>query len=201
MQYLKAIEELEPLYGPTSEGAQRKGSDHLTPLYMRWVSKAKFCVMATVGTEGTDASPRGDDGPVVRIQDPKTLLMPDWRGNNRIDSLRNILEDGRVSLMFMVSGIKDVVRVNGCAQITANETLCQSFSHGGHSPRCVIEIAVKEVYIHCPKSVIRSNLWQSDILANVPTIGDILKEVTKDGIGGKKFDKDLAQRTQTTLWS
>ena len=201
MEYLKTIEELKPLYGPASEGAQRKGSDHLTPLYARWISEAKFCVMATVGLEGTDASPRGDDGPVVRIHDSKTLMMPDWRGNNRIDSLCNIFEDGRISLMFMISGVKDVVRVNGCARLTTDETLCQSFVRGGHSPKCVIEISVQEVYIHCPKSVIRSKLWQNNTLANVPTIGDILKEVTEDDIGGKEFDLDLVKRAQTTLWS
>ncbi len=201
MKYLKTIKELETLYGPSSEGAKRKGADHLTPLYARWISEAKFCVMATVGPSGTDASPRGDDRPVVRIHDSKTLMMPDWRGNNRIDSLRNIVEDGRISLMFMMGGVKDVVRVNGCARITTDETLCNSFAHGGHHPKCVIEISVQEVYIHCPKSVIRSKLWQNDTLVDVPTIGDILKEVTKDDIGGKKFDVDLAQRAQKTLWS
>ena len=111
IEYLKTIEELKPLYGPASEGVQRKGSDQLMPLYARWISKAKFYVMATVGLEGTDANPRGDDGPVVRIHDSKTLMMPDWRGNNRIDSLRNIVEYGRISLRFMISGVKDVVRV------------------------------------------------------------------------------------------
>ena len=111
MEHLKMIKEIKPLYGHASEGVQRKGSNHLTQLYARWISKAKFYVMATVGLEGTDASPRGDDGPVVRIHDSKTLMMPDWRGNNRIDSLRNIVEYGRISLRFMISGVKDVVRV------------------------------------------------------------------------------------------
>ncbi len=124
MEYLKTNEELKPLYDPASEGAQRKGYHHLTPLYARWIPKAKFYVMATVGLEGTDSNPRGDDGPVVIVHDRKTLMMPDWRGNNRIESLRNIVEDGRISLMFMISGIKEVVRVNGCARFTTDETLC-----------------------------------------------------------------------------
>ena len=201
IEYLRTIQKLKPLYGSASEGAQRKGSDHLTPLYARWISEAKFCVMATVGLEGTDASPRGDDGPVVRIHHSKTLRMPNWRGNNRIDSLGNIVEDGRMSLMFMISGVKDVVRVNGCARLTTDKTLCQNFVHGGHNPKCVIEISVQEVYIQCPKSLIGSKLWHNDTLANVPTIGDILKEVTEDDIGGKEYEMDLAHRAQTTLWS
>ena len=126
MEYLKTIEELKPIYGPASEGAQRKGSDHLTPLCARCISEAKFCVMATVGLEGTDASPRGDDGSVVRIHDSKTLMLPDCRGNNRIDSLRNIVEVGRISPIFVLSGVKDVVRVNVCARLTPDQTLCQS---------------------------------------------------------------------------
>ena len=105
MEYLKTIEELKPLYGPASEGAQRKGSDYLTPLFLRWISEAKFCLMATVGPDGTDPSPRSDDGPMVRINDSKTLMMPNWRGNNRIDSLRNNVKDGQISLMFMINGV------------------------------------------------------------------------------------------------
>ncbi|NCW52857.1 MAG: hypothetical protein EBV97_03455 [Rhodobacteraceae bacterium] len=94
-----------------------------------------------------------------------------------------------------------MVRVNGLARLTTDTTLCQSFAHNGHSPKCVIEITVAEVYIHCPKSVIRSKLWNSDTPIDVPTIGDILKEVTKNDIGGSAYDADLSQRALTTLWS
>ena len=143
----------------------------------------------------------GDDGPVVIVHDSKTLMMPDWRGKNCIESLRNIVEDGRISLVFMISGVKEVVCVNRSARLTTDETLCQSFVKGRYRPKCVIEISAHEVYIHCPKSVIRSKLWKKDTLANVPTIGDILKEVTQDDIGGKEYEIDLTKRAQTTLWS
>jgi PPOX class probable FMN-dependent enzyme len=157
--------------------------------------------MSTVGNAGTDASPRGDIGPVVRIIDEKTLHMPDWRGNNRIDSLRNIVEDGRISLMFMVSGVNDVVRVNGTAKITASKILRESYAHEGHLPTCVLIISLDEVYVHCPKSMMRSDFWNTEGTVEVPTIGSILKEVTATAVGGVDFDKDLSKRIKKTLWS
>ena len=99
---IRDLDALEALYGKVSEAAMRKVARRMTPLYRRWIMASRFCVLSTVGLEGTDASPRGDDGPVVTELDPGTLLMPDWRGNNRLDSLRNIVSDGRVSLMFVV---------------------------------------------------------------------------------------------------
>lgn len=201
MEFIHTLDQLKTLYGPMSEGAKRKSSDHLTQLYAKWILTSKFCVMSTVGRNGTDGSPRGDDGPVVRIVDKKTLLMPNWRGNNRLDSLRNIVEDGRISLMFMVGGVKDVVRVNGTARLTTNAEVCESFEHKGHYPSCVIQISIEEVYVHCPKSLLRSKLWNIDASLDVPTIGEILREVTNNDLGGGQFDADLSERAQKTLWS
>ena len=127
--------------------------------------------------------------------------MPDWRGNSRIDSLRNILKDGRISLMFMVSGLNDVVRVNGTAKITAAKNVRKSFKHGGHTPICVLMIKVSEIHIHCPKSMMRSDFWNTKKPSKVPTIGSILEEVTTNEVGGADFDKDLSVRTKKTLWS
>ena len=201
MKVIENIEELEAIYGEVSEGAKRKGATHLTPLYEKWITASRFCVMATVGTDGTDASPRGDDGPVVRIADLKTLLMPDWRGNNRLDSLRNIVSDDRVSLMFMINKVKDVVRVNGRAVLTTDQALRDSFRHNNHVPTCVIKIAIHEVYIHCPKSILRSKLWDSGPDENIPTIGEILREVTDQELGGHAYDAVLKDRLGATLWS
>ena len=114
--------------------------------------------MVTFGQDGTGASLRGDDGPVVRIHDTKNLIMPDWRGNNRIESPRNIVEDGRISLMFMVSGIKGVVSVNGYSRLNTDETLRKSCTQGGQSQKVVIEIFAQEVYLQCPKSFVQSKL-------------------------------------------
>ena len=201
IEFIQELSELENLYGAVSEGARRKVSPILTPLYSEWIAASKFCVMSTVGSMGTDVSPWGDKEPVVRIIDEKTLHMPDWRGNNRIDSLRNILQDGRISLMFMVSGVNDVVRVNGTAKITASKNLRKSFEHNGHKPTCVLIISLTEVHIHCPKSMLRSKFWNIAETSEVPTIGSILKEVTTNDFGGADFDKDLSERTRKTLWS
>ena len=201
MEFIQTLDQLKTLYGSVSEGAKRKDSDHLTTLYAKWILTSKFCVMSTVGRDGTDVSPRGDEGPVVRIVDKKTLLMPDWRGNNRLDSLRNIIEDGRISLMFMVGGVKDVVRVNGIARLTADKKVCESFEHDGHRPNCVIQVSVDEVYVHCPKSLLRSRFWASEGPLDIPTIGEILREVTNNDLGGGRFDADLSADAQKTLWS
>ena len=201
IKFIQELSELESLYGAVSEGARRKVSPILTPLYSEWIAASKFCVMSTVGSMGTDVSPRGDKEPVVRIIDEKTLHMPNWRGNNRIDSLRNILQDGRISLMFMVTGVNDVVRVNGTAKITASKNLRESFEHNGHKPTCVLIISLTEVHIHCPKSMLRSEFWNIAETSEVPTIGSILKEVTTNDFGGVDFDKDLSERTRKTLWS
>ena len=200
-EFIEELSQLESLYGEVSDDARRKVSPVLTPLYSEWIAASKFCVMSTVGSESTDVSPRDDKKPVVRIIDEETLHMPDWRGNNRIDSLRNILQDGRISLMFMVSGVNDVVRVNGTAKITASNILRESYAHEGHIPTCVLIISLDEVYVHCPKSMLRSDFWNTKNTIEVPTIGSILKEVTTNEVGGADFDKDLSKRAEKTLWS
>ena len=156
MDFIRSVKILETLYGNASPASLCKVADHLTPLYQAWIGAARFCVLSTIGPSDTDGSPRGDLGPVVRIQDDKTLLLPDWPGNNRLDSLRNIVEDGRISLMFMVPGADTVVRVNGHASLTTDPDLRPSFSDNKGSPFCLIVITVQEVYIQCAKSMKRA---------------------------------------------
>ena len=191
---------LSELYGTPSEAALRKVARRLTPAYRRWIAAARFCVLATVGPEGTDASPRGDDGPVVLELDPGTLALPDWRGNNRLDSLRNIVTDGRVALMFMIPGASIVVRVNGRAILTDDAGLCARFARQGRQPVTVIVIDIAEVYAQCPKSVIRSGLWQRDDSAGLPSLGDILSEMTEGAIGAADWDRTYPARALETLW-
>ena len=155
MRIIEAVSELEALYDVTVQGAIDKVSDHIAPLYRRWIDASRFMILSTVGPEGTDASPRGDRKEVVRITNPKTVLLPDWRGNNRLDSLKNIVRDGRVSLMFMVPGSNTVVRVNGTATLTAQASVTEQFEHQGKLPRTVIVIAVEEVYFQCAKALRR----------------------------------------------
>lgn len=193
MRILEDIASLEALYEPPTPRSLRKVASRLTPLYRDWIGAARFCILSTVGPEGTDASPRGDDGPVVRIMDDQTLAMPDWRGNNRLDGLRNIVVDGRVSLLFMVAGSTNVVRVNGRAVLSDDPALTQSFEQEGKHPRVVIVITLSEVYFQCAKAIMRAGLWSGlDAGAGLPTAGQFLKEMDET------FDADSYDMTYPT---
>jgi len=201
MQFLKSLEELETIYGAPGSASIQKVARQLTPLYRKWIMTSRFCVISTVGPEGTDGSPRGDDGPVVTEIDPTTLAMPDWRGNNRIDTLRNILRDPRVSLLFMVAGSNNVVRVNGTAAITIDAGLRSRFEFKGKQPRSVIVIKIDEVYTQCARALMRARLWTSeDESAKLPTVGEILAEQTSGEEGGKPYDDAWGDRAAKTMW-
>lgn len=178
MQVIKDARRLDELYGSPVPLALTKVAAELTPWYKAWITESRFLVLSTVGPEGTDVSPRGDDAAVVRIADTKTLMLPDWQGNNRLDSLRNIIADGRISLLFMVPGCNDVVRVNGHAVLTADDDLTATFERKGRIPRTVIVITVKEVYFQCPKALALARLWSSeDESARVPTVAEFVREL------------------------
>ena len=179
----------------------RKVTDHLVPSYRTYLEHARFCILTTVGPEGTDSSPRGDEGPVVTILDPRHLAMPDWHGNNRIDSLRNIVRDGRVSLIFLISGSNTAIRVNGTAILTADDALCARFSRDGKAPRTVIVITIAEVYSQCARAMMRAQLWTSgDRSTGLPTVGDMLREISQGGIDGRTYDKEWPSRAEKTMW-
>ncbi|MBZ8118294.1 pyridoxamine 5'-phosphate oxidase family protein [Roseovarius sp. LXJ103] len=200
MDYVEDIAELEALYGTPSAPALRKVAPHLTPLYRKWIMASRFCILTTVGPGGTDGSPRGEDGPVVTELDPQTLAMPDWRGNNRMDSLRNIVADGRVSLMFMVPGSDTVVRVNGEARVTVDGALRARFEVSGKQPRSVIVIRIGEVYTQCARAPMRAGLWSRDDSAGLPTVGEILAEASNGDEGGAAYDDAWAARAAGTMW-
>ena len=200
MQTISDIETLESLYGTPSEAALIKVSNRLTPAYIRWIKASRFAVLTTVGPEGTDGSPRGDAGPVVSVLDDQTLLMPDWRGNNRMDSLRNIVRDGRVSLMFMVPGSTSVIRVNGTAILTADPEFRSRFQRDGAGPKTVIVVTIGEVYSQCARALMRSGLWTSgDESAGLPTPGEMLTEL-KAGFDGAGYDADWPGRATSSMW-
>ena len=197
---IRDIADLEALYGQPGEASLIKVADHITPLYTQWIERARLCILSTVGPEGTDASPRGDDGPTVQIQDAKTLLMPDWRGNNRMDSLRNIVRDGRVSLMFLVAGSNNVVRVNGSAYVTTDAALISRFDVKGTHPRSVIVITVDEVYSQCARALMRAETWSGvDHSQGLPTIGELLAEA-KAGFDSAAYDAQWSGRAKDTMW-
>jgi uncharacterized protein len=201
MIWITTLDDLHACYGQPGQAATVKVTDHLTPAYRAWMDRARFCILTTVGPEGTDASPRGDEGPVVTVLDPRTLALPDWRGNDRIDSLRNIVRDGRVSLMFLIPGSNTAIRVNGTARLTADDTFRAGFTRDGKQPRTVAVIRIAEVYSQCARALIRSALWTSDDpSADLPSVGDMLREITEGGIDGAAYDADWPGRAARTMW-
>lgn len=202
MKAIDTIEALEAFYIEKPGGAAvEKVTDRLTRAYHAWIMASRFCVISTVGPEGTDGSPRGDDGPVVRVLDAKTLALPDWRGNKRLDTLRNIVRDGRVSLMFFVPGSGNVMRVNGRAVVTADQDLCASFAQHGKTPKSVIVVTISEVYPQCARAIMRSGLWTSgDRSDGLPTVGEMLKDVTNGAFDGAAYDAEWSERADKTMW-
>lgn len=195
------IAALEACYGAPGAVSIRKVTDHLTPLYSTWIKASKLCVLSTVGTNGTDGSPRGDDGPVVLELNASTLAMPDWRGNNRLDSLRNIVEDGRAALMFFVPGSNNVMRVNGCAFVTDDADLRARFERKGRQPATVIVFEIAEVYSQCARALLRSGTWTGvDESAGLPSIGDMMAEITNGEEGGAPYDAAWGARAKDTMW-
>lgn len=201
MTRIESLEDLHALYGQPAEVSLRKVADRLTPTYRTWIERATFCVVSTVGPEGTDGSPRGDTGPVVKVADSRMLLLPDWHGNNRIDSLRNIVRDGRISLLFLIPGSNNAMRVNGTAVLSASPEALAAFDRDGKRPRSVIVVTVAEVYSQCARALIRSGLWTSgDQSQGLPTVGDMMRDMTDGTFDGAAYDADWHSRAAKTMW-
>lgn len=201
MEFVKDVAALEALYGPPGQPSLRKVARRMTPTYRKWIMASRLCILTTVGPDGTDASPRGDDGPVVMELDPGTLALPDWRGNNRLDSLRNIVVDDRVSLMFLVPGSNNVIRVNGTAGLTADQNLREKFEKNNRLPATVIVVTIGEIYSQCARALMRAGTWSSgDESAGLPSAGDILAEMTQGALGGEEYDTAWLPRAMKTMW-
>jgi len=197
---VKDIAALEALYGKPGKASIIKVAPALTPLYRKWIMASLLCVVSTVGADGTDGSPRGDDGPVVQELDAQTLLLPDWRGNNRMDTLRNIVEDGRISLMFIVPGSNNVVRVNGSAVVSLDPDLLDRFDQNGRQPRSIVVIEISEVYSQCARALMRAGVWKAaDESEGLPSVGDLLAE-QEAGFDGAGYDAAWAPRAAETMW-
>lgn len=201
MQKIETVEQLAEIYGQPGASSLRKVAGRITADYRVWIERAKFCILSTVGPEGTDATPRGDDGPVVLELDEKTVAMPDWRGNNRVDALRNIVRDPRVSLLFMIPGTNNVVRLNGTAVVSADRALLERFDRAGSLPRTVTVISIGEIYFQCARALLRSGLWsEGDQSAGLPTPGQILANMTDGDVGGAEYDRQWPERAAKTMW-
>ena len=201
MTFVDSIEQLDTIYGEVAPASTRKVANRMIPAYRTWIMASRFCILTTVGPEGTDGSPRGDDRPVVTEIDDQTLAMPDWRGNNRVDSLRNIVRDGRVSLMFLVPGSENTVRVNGRARLTIDREMTELFVRNGKLPRSVILIGIEEIYFQCARAILRSGIWTSgDESSGLPTPGEILKAMTAGEVGGASYDAEWPDLARKSMW-
>ena len=201
---ISTLAELEALY---PEGvyppAKVKETDRITKAYQALVEASPFCAMATSGPNGLDCSPRGDPKGFVRVLDEKTVVVPDRRGNNRIDSLRNLIEDPRVALLFLIPGVSETLRIMGRATISTDPELCASFTIQGKAPRCVLKIAVEQVFFQCAKAIVRSKLWDPSIQvqrATLPTAGKILAEISGGKMGGEEHDRLAPERMKATIY-
>ena len=202
MRKIETVAELNALYDQPAEASIIKVTPFLTPEYRRMIEASPFVALATVGPEGLDCSPRGDAGQVLHVEDDRTIMMPDWRGNNRVDSLSNIVRDPRVALMILIPGSNSTMRLNGRAVVAIDPAFTQRFEIDGKHPRSVVVISVDEVYVQCARAVIRADLWNPDKFVapeSLPTVGQMMKSI-KDGFDGDSYDRDWPGRAARTMW-
>jgi PPOX class probable FMN-dependent enzyme len=194
---------LEGLYGKPAGAAVFKEVDHLHPHYQRMIALSPFVVLATSGPGGVDTSPRGDAPGFVAVEDEKTLLLPDRPGNNRIDSLRNILADPHVALLFLIPGIGETLRVNGRAAISIDPALLARFMVNGKLPRSVLMISVDTVFFQCSRAIFRSKLWdpaQHVERSSMPSLGRMVADLSRSGFDAETYDKGLYERLKGSLY-
>ena len=199
---ITTLDALTKLYGASPPASLTKEKPALTATYRAFIEAAPFAILATSSAEGLDASPRGDGPGFVRVVDAKTLLMPDRRGNNRLDSLKNIVVDPRVGLLFMIPTVSETLRVNGRASITTDPALRESFAMDGKLPATVIRIAIDTVYFQCARALLRSSLWKPEAwpkARTAPTSGEMLRDADQT-FDGSAYDAGLDQRQRDTLY-
>lgn len=196
-------EQLASLFEAPGEASIRKEVSFLHPQYRAMIEASPFAILATCGPGGLDTSPRGDAPGFVVVEDEKTLLLPERRGNNRVDGLKNLLSDPRVALLFLIPGVGETLRVNGRATISVDPALLARFAVDGKFPKCVLVLHVETVFYHCARAMQRSKLWQPETWlakGSVPTPGKILAALTEGEIGGEAYDRELPARQRATLY-
>jgi len=177
---LQSVEELEKHYNAPSKLSRYKSRGMLTTAMQKWLSFSPFFIVSTCGTHGLDCSPRGDEaGKAFRILDAHTIAFPDRRGNNRIDSLRNMIVDPRIGLLFFVPGVSEALRIKGEAVISVAPDLLTLFEQDGLTPATVIVISINEVYIQNARAIRSSGLWEIANSTDVAAIPDAA-QLSKD---------------------
>ena len=197
------VGQLEALYGAAMPRSSSKEITHLNSEYRAFIEAAPFMAVATAGSEGLDCSPRGENGSVVRVVDENTIQFADRRGNNRLDTLRNILSDNRIALLFLVPGIGETMRINGRASISVFPDLLETFTIDGKSPKTVVEVKVDRAYFQCSKALVRSGLWDADNQMSpndVPSAGQMLEATAADDFDALEYDRTSERRNKDQLW-
>ena len=200
---ISTIEELEAIYGEPLPQSLVKEIDYISDHYRSFIEKSPFMVLASADVEGLDCSPRSDPAGFVRVVDEKRVMIPDRRGNNCIDTLRNIVRDPRVSLLFLVPGVGETLRINGRAEISVDPKLCASFDMNGKTPRSVIIVTADRVYFQCQKALARSRLWEPEVQVErkeLPTAGKILQSLSRDEFDGEAYDRNYPERLKKTIY-
>jgi hypothetical protein len=194
---------LRKIYGSPIPQALVKEIDHISPHYRAFIEASPFVALATSGAQGLDCSPRGDGPGFVRVHDARTLLIPDRPGNNRIDSMENLICDPRVALLFLIPGVSVTIRVVGRATISADPAIAQSFSVNGKQPRTVLVVSVQSAFFQCAKAIVRSRLWEPNSYVDpqrLPTVGTMLAEFSNGNLGGESYDRATPERIKKQLY-
>ena len=203
MSVIRSVEELEALYGRPVEASIVKEVDRITPDYRRLIEASPFFVLATSGPEGLDCSPRGDLPGFVRVADERTLMLPHRRGNNRVDSLRNIVRDPRAALLFLIPGSGTTLRANGQAYLDSDPDLLASFAVEGRAPRSAVVFRIQSIYFQCARAVLRADLWNPENHAapeSLPSPGSILAGLSAERVGGESYDWESPERARKSMW-
>ena len=200
---IETLEQLRSIYPEPKERALRKQLDHLDVHCRHFITLSPFVILSTADPQGrADASPRGGPPGFVYMVDDKTLLIPDSPGNNRLDSLQNIVQSGYAGLLFLIPGVDETLRVNGQAGISTDEKdLAACLNEGRREPRSVIRIRVQEAYLHCPKALMRSSLWDPNARIardTFPTLNQMIHDQTGD-TSPVESQQDMLKRYQSDL--
>ena len=199
MTRITDIASLEAHYGTAAPASLDKEVPYLTAEYRAFIEASPFMLIATVGEGGTDCSPRGDPAGFVHVEDDRTLLIPDRRGNNRLDTLRNLVVDPRCSLLFLVPGAGETIRVNGTAEIIADDALSARFEMQGKRPATVLRVRIGSVYFQCQKALARSKLWNAEARSDMPSAGTMVKSIKSD-FDAATYDAAYPERMKKTMY-
>jgi uncharacterized protein len=196
------LDDLGTIYDPPRERAVAKALPRIDRYMAKFIGLSPFCILASAGGDGTvDVSPRGGAPGFVRVEDERTLVMPDRPGNNRLDSLKNILSgSGEVSLLFLLPGMDETVRVVGRASVTHDPALLATLVEFGKTPKTALRVEVPEAFFHCAKALMRSRLWEPDAQADrglFPSLGEMIHEQT--GVGASETQAEMVDRYKATL--